>query len=119
MRAGSSPYYRIDLQSTSLPRATFEHVTGIWKIISDLLNPVVTSKVHFVIGAGELADLVPAEHIIKELGGPEDWECKYIEPGPNENERLHDTAIRDFILGERNALAGDLFNLNADWITGS
>ncbi|KAJ5930035.1 hypothetical protein N7466_005528 [Penicillium verhagenii] len=93
--------------------------SGFWKIISGLLDPVVASKVHFVTGAGELAGLVPAEHIIKELGGPEDWENNYIEPRPNENERLRDTATRDVILEEREALAGDLFNMNAEWVTGS
>lgn len=92
---------------------------GFWKIINGLLDPVVASKVHFVTGARELEGLVPAEHIIKELGGPEDWEVKYIEPTPNENERLRDTAARDAILEERKALGDELFSMNAEWITGS
>ncbi|KAJ5769387.1 hypothetical protein N7520_003946 [Penicillium odoratum] len=93
--------------------------SGFWKIISGLLDPVVASKVHFVTGAKELENLVPAEHIIKELGGPEDWECKYIEPRPDENERLHDTATRDIILEERKSLGDDLFRMNAELITSS
>ncbi|KAJ5538617.1 hypothetical protein N7494_008096 [Penicillium frequentans] len=93
--------------------------SGFWKIINGLLDPVVASKVHFVTGARELEGLVPAEHIIKELGGPEDWEVKYIEPTPNENERLRDTATRDVILEERKALGDKLFSMNAEWITGS
>ncbi|KAJ5998570.1 hypothetical protein N7451_006380 [Penicillium sp. IBT 35674x] len=93
--------------------------SGFWKIINGLLDPVVASKVHFVTGAKELEGLVPAEHIIKELGGPEDWEVKYIEPRPNENERLRDTATRDAILEERKALGDNLFSLNVEWITGS
>lgn len=92
---------------------------GFWKIINGLLDPVVASKVHFVTGAKELENLVPAEHIIKELGGPEDWEVKYVEPRPNENERLRDTATRDAILEERKALGDSLFRMNAEWITGS
>ncbi|KAJ5651925.1 hypothetical protein N7507_009351 [Penicillium longicatenatum] len=93
--------------------------SGFWKIINGLLDPVVASKVHFVTGARELETLVPAEHIIKELGGPEDWEVKYIEPRPNENERLRDTATRDTILQDRKELGDDLFRMNAEWITGS
>lgn len=93
--------------------------TGFWKIINGLLDPVVAAKVHFVTGAQELENLVPAEHIIKELGGPEDWEVKYFEPRPNENERLRDTATRDAILEERKRLGNYLFKINAEWITGS
>ncbi|KAJ5623372.1 hypothetical protein N7490_011977 [Penicillium lividum] len=93
--------------------------SGFWKIISGLLDPVVASKVHFITGAKELENLVPAEHIIKELGGPEDWECKYIEPRPDENERLRDTATRDFVLEERELLGDDLFRMNAELITSS
>ncbi|KAJ6114539.1 hypothetical protein N7486_000317 [Penicillium sp. IBT 16267x] len=92
--------------------------SGFWKIINGLLDPVVASKVHFVTGAKELENLVPAEHIIKELGGSEDWEVKYIEPRPNENERLRDTVTRDAIFEERKALGDDLFRMNAEWITG-
>lgn len=93
--------------------------TGFWKIINGLLDPVVASKVHFVTGTKELENLVPAEHIIKELGGPEDWEVKYIEPRSNENDRLRDTTTRDAILEERKALGDDLFRMNAEWISGS
>ncbi|KAJ5714835.1 uncharacterized protein N7483_012016 [Penicillium malachiteum] len=93
--------------------------SGFWKIIYGLLDPVVASKVHFISGAKELETLVAPEHIIKELGGEEDWEWEYIEPRANENEKLRDATTRSTILEERNKLADDLFRLNAKWITSS
>lgn len=94
-------------------------MTGFWKIIHGLLDPVVASKVHFISGAKELESLVAPEHIIKELGGEEDWEWEYVEPQPNENEELRDTATRDSIMEERKNLGDELFRLNAQWISGS
>ncbi|KAJ5288738.1 hypothetical protein N7478_001768 [Penicillium angulare] len=93
--------------------------SGFWKIIQGLLDPVVASKVHFISGPKELEALVAPEHILKELGGDENWEWEYVEPQPNENERMLDTATRDSIMDERKALAEELFRLNAAWVSGS
>lgn len=91
--------------------------TGLWKIIHGILDPVVASKVHFISGAEGLEQLIPQGHILKELGGKEDWEYEYIEPKPHENDRLHDTAKRNTILAERNKLGDDLFSVTTEWIS--
>ncbi|KAJ5444031.1 uncharacterized protein N7458_007903 [Penicillium daleae] len=91
--------------------------SGFWKIIHGILDPVVASKVHFVTGAKELEKLIPQSQILKEVGGEEDWDYEYIEPLPNENDRLKDTVTRDIILEERNHLGGELFSVTANWIS--
>jgi hypothetical protein len=72
--------------------------------------------VHFISGAKELEQLVPKEHIIKELGGEEDWEYEYVEPAPQENDKLKDTDTRDEILARRKTLGDELFGLTAESI---
>lgn len=90
--------------------------TGLWKLIHGILDPVVAAKVHFLSGAKGLEQLIPQDRILKELGGDEDWEYQYIEPKPNEDDKLHDTATRDTILADRKKLGDELFILTAEWI---
>ncbi|OOQ84760.1 CRAL/TRIO domain protein [Penicillium brasilianum] len=93
--------------------------SGFWKIIHGILDPVVASKVHFINGAKDLEKLVPKSQILKEIGGEEDWDYEYIEPLPQENDRLKDTATRDLILGERKCLGDELFRVTVNWISQS
>ena len=67
---------------------------GIWKIIKGWLDPVVASKIHFTKHVEDLEHYIPRSHIIKELGGDEDWEYKFVEPLPGENDSLKDDAPR-------------------------
>lgn len=89
----------------------------MWKLIHGILDPVVASKVHFLSGVQGLEKLIPREHIIKELGGDEDWEYEYIEPKPHENDKLRDTETRNAILADRKKLGDDLFSLTSEWIS--
>jgi hypothetical protein len=75
--------------------------------------------VHFISGAKDLEKMVPQSQIINELGGEEDWEYEYIEPKPNENDRLKDAITRESILAERKELGDELFTLTAEWISSS
>lgn len=78
---------------------------------------MVAAKVHFLNGAEELEQLIPREHIIKELGGEEDWEYSFPEPEPHENDRLRDVTTRQTLLEERNKLGDDLFRLTIEWMS--
>lgn len=93
--------------------------TGFWKIIHGILDPVVAAKVHFISGAKDLEKMIPRSQILKELGGEEDWEYEYIEPQPNENDRLKDAITRENILAERKKLGDELFTLTSEWISSS
>ncbi|KAJ5574914.1 hypothetical protein N7450_008813 [Penicillium hetheringtonii] len=91
--------------------------SGFWKLIHGILDPVVAAKVHFISGPRELQQIIPEGRIVKELGGSEDWEYEYVEPEPNENDRLLDTESRDAILTERESLGDELFRLTASLVS--
>lgn len=78
---------------------------------------MVAAKVHFISGAQDLQKLIPEGQIVKELGGCEDWEYKYIEPEANENDKLLDAETRSTILAERETLGSELFSLTASLIS--
>lgn len=84
-------------------------------MVKGLLDPVVAAKVHFLSGADQLEQIISKPQMIKELGGEEDWEFEYLEPRPEENEKLNDTATRDKILAERKALGQELFAVTSEW----
>jgi hypothetical protein len=120
MRLGYSPVRlrfspTVQVQASKL--TVFSLSVGFWKIIHGILDPVVASKVHFITGAKELEKLVPKSQILKEIGGEEDWDYEYIEPLPQENDRLKDTATRDIILDERKSLGDELFSVTTNWIS--
>ena len=106
--------------SGSLPSPTLYSTadsTGFWKLIQPLLDPIVASKVQFVNGANDLKSSIPSEHILKELGGEEDREYKYVEPDPKENEKLKDTTTRDTIIAERDQLGEEFSKATSAWIS--
>ncbi|KKA27192.1 hypothetical protein TD95_002111 [Thielaviopsis punctulata] len=91
---------------------------GFWKIIRGWLDPVVANKIHFVNNVKDLTAFVPEKHIIKELDGPEDWEYKYVEPVPGENDLMKDTAARDKIQAEREEYYTQYEQTTIRWIKG-
>ncbi|RAL61984.1 hypothetical protein DID88_002473 [Monilinia fructigena] len=89
---------------------------GIWKIIRGWLDPVVASKVHFTNTVDEMAEFVPRSQILKELGGDEDWEYKFIEPDPSENDKMKDTVTRDKLLKGREEIVDRYEKATLEWI---
>lgn len=63
----------------------------------------MASKVHFTNNVKDLEVFIEPTRIPKELEGQEDWEYKYIEPVPGENDKMKDTATRDKLSAEHNA----------------
>ncbi|GAM83265.1 hypothetical protein ANO11243_012510 [Dothideomycetidae sp. 11243] len=88
---------------------------GIWKIIRGWLDPVVASKIHFVSDEAEMAKYIDQPRMLKELGGDENWEYKYLEPVPGENDRMSDHKTRDAILEERRNLSEEYERLTLAW----
>lgn len=89
---------------------------GIWRIIRGLLDPVVAAKVHFTNTPEDLSQFVHVDRLPKDIGGGEDWEYKYTEPVPGENDRMKDTATRDRILSERAEIAREYERATVEWI---
>ncbi|KAL9590573.1 MAG: hypothetical protein Q9203_000625 [Teloschistes exilis] len=89
---------------------------GIWKIIKGWLDPVVASKVHFTQNLAELEQFIEKSHIIKELGGDDPWEYKYIEPSAGENEKMSDEDTRQRLLDERAGTVKEYESTTQEWI---
>jgi CRAL/TRIO domain len=66
-------------------------ILGIWNIIKGWLDPVVASKIHFTRSVADLEQFIPKSQIVKELEGDDQWEYKYVEPVPGENDIMKDT----------------------------
>ncbi|KAG6031875.1 hypothetical protein E4U41_007396 [Claviceps citrina] len=89
---------------------------GIWKIIRGWLDPVVAAKVHFTTNKAGLEEFIKPEQIIKDLDGDEDWTYSYQEPVEGENDLMKDTATRDRLLEERQALYAQFEENTRRWI---
>ncbi|EPE02735.1 phosphatidylinositol transfer protein csr1 [Ophiostoma piceae UAMH 11346] len=89
---------------------------GIWRVIRGWLDPVVASKVHFTNNVKDMEEFIARDQIIKELGGDEDWEYKFVEPEPGENDKMKDTATRDKLLAERERLFRAYEEATARWV---
>ena len=90
--------------------------TGIWRIIKGWLDPVVAAKVHFTSGRAGLEEYIEPSRILKELGGDEDFDYKYIEPAEDENAVMKDTETRDKIILERGTIVKEIEQATLDWI---
>jgi hypothetical protein len=88
---------------------------GIWAIIKGWLDPVVASKVHFTRSVEDLEEYIPRGQILKELGGDEDWEYKYVGPADAEKENAIDTTARDKLLSLREDYAKEFERLTLQW----
>ncbi|KAL2009770.1 hypothetical protein VTN00DRAFT_5577 [Thermoascus crustaceus] len=90
--------------------------SGIWNIIKGWLDPVVAAKIHFTKSVDDLEKFIPRGRIMKELGGDEDFEYKYIEPQLDENAKMEDTARRDELVAKRQALCKEFQTATFAWI---
>ena len=85
-------------------------------MIKGWLDPVVASKVHFTNNMREVEEFIPSKNITKELDGEEDWEYKYVEPVPGENDKMKDIDTRDRLLAEREQQYRDFEMATIRWI---
>lgn len=63
-----------------------------------------------------MSEFVPRSQILKELDGDEDWEYKFIEPVPGENDAMKDTITRDKLLKERESIVDRYEKATLEWI---
>ena len=89
---------------------------GIWKIIKGWLDPVVAGKVHFTNNLKELEEYIPKSQVLKELDGEEDWDYKFTEPVPGENDKMKDTGTRDRLLAAREVLVKEYEQATLEWL---
>lgn len=92
---------------------------GVWNIIKGWLDPVVASKVHFTKNLEELERFVEKSHIIKELGGDDPYEYRYVECNPGENDQMLDENTRQRLVEERAGTVKEYENVTQEWIAES
>lgn len=63
-----------------------------------------------------MEEFISKSQIIKELGGDEDWEYKFVEPELGENDIMKDTETRDKLLNERHKLFDDYETVTEKWV---
>ena len=56
---------------------------------------------------------------MKELGGDEDWEYKFVEMEEGENAKMKDTGTRDSLIAQRQTLAREIQDATIEWICAS
>lgn len=90
---------------------------GIWAIVKGWLDPVVAAKVHFTKSVADLDAFIPRSRILTALGGDEDWEFRYVEPVPGENEAMvGDGERRGELERERGGLVVRFQDLTFRWV---
>lgn len=77
---------------------------------------MVAGKVHFTNNRSDLEAYIEPGHIHKELGGDEDWEFKYVEPIPGENDKMKDTETKDRLLAAREQIVKEFEAATVEWI---
>ena len=88
---------------------------GIWNALQPMLDPVVQAKIKFSNKPHELEEFVSRSRLSKAMGGTLDWEWKYSEPMEGENDLMKDTATRDAIRKEYEAIANQWIDVTQQW----
>ncbi|KAK3388545.1 hypothetical protein B0T20DRAFT_97964 [Sordaria brevicollis] len=92
---------------------------GIWRVIRGWLDPVVANKVHFTNNISEMSEFISPEKIPKDLDGQEDWEYKYVEPIPGENDKMKDVETLNKLQAARAELVKEYEEATLQWIQSS
>lgn len=77
----------------------------------------MAAKIQFTKTAEQLEEFIPRNHIPKDLGGDEEFTYEYIEPDPNENAQMEDTAKRDELLAVRDSIILNFHDATLSWMS--
>ncbi|CCC12175.1 hypothetical protein SMACR_05913 [Sordaria macrospora] len=89
---------------------------GIWRVIRGWLDPVVANKVHFTNNISEMSEFISPDKVPKDLDGQEDWDYKYVEPVPGENDKMKDTETLNRLQAARAELVKEYEEATLRWI---
>lgn len=76
----------------------------------------MANKVNFTNNTADMEAFIEKSRILKELGGDEDWELKYLEPVIGENDLMKDVETKNKIQSERDAIANEFEKATIEWI---
>ncbi|KAJ2117675.1 phosphatidylinositol transfer protein csr1, partial [Coemansia sp. RSA 788] len=68
--------------------------SGVWKLISPLLDPVVASKVQFASKPDALLKFIDPQELLESRGGLDKYAYEYVKPQAEENKLMFDTEGR-------------------------
>lgn len=92
---------------------------GCWKIIKPLLDPVVSSKVHFV-KTEELKEYINEDQLLKIYGGTNEYEYTYIPPSKedieNEKKLKEDYEKKTELLNKWRQSCNEFNEVTKEWI---
>ncbi|KAK4054517.1 hypothetical protein OIV83_001011 [Microbotryomycetes sp. JL201] len=89
---------------------------GIWKVLSPMLDPVVRNKIQMTKNTDDLCVHIPKKHLVKSLGGDNDWQWNYQEIVPGENEKQKDKETRKRLEKERADLISQYEEVTREWM---
>ncbi|KAK4056712.1 hypothetical protein OIO90_002264 [Microbotryomycetes sp. JL221] len=89
---------------------------GIWKVLGPMLDPVVRNKIFMSKNEKDLLEYIPKNHLVKQLGGANDWEWKYPDVISGENEKQKDHAERKKLQKQRDELIAQYLEVTREWM---
>lgn len=88
---------------------------GFWRVVKNLLDPVVRNKIVFITGPKETGDHVPETRMIKYCGGVVESEFDFVDPQPGENDIMNDTATKQKLQDRHHRLTDQFEKVTREW----
>lgn len=89
---------------------------SIWRVVKGWLPAEVALRVRFVASPEELGEHLPLKHVLKDIGGEDDWSYEYDEPSQAELDPKTDILERDRLLDQRRDLVQRYEKLTREWV---
>ncbi|KAJ2850657.1 phosphatidylinositol transfer protein csr1 [Coemansia brasiliensis] len=90
--------------------------SGVWKLISPLLDPVVASKVQFAQKPEGLLKFIDEKELLAIRGGKDKYVYEYIKPQPEENKLMFDKEGRKEAAKKLDELHEQFLEATREWI---
>ncbi|KAJ1955643.1 phosphatidylinositol transfer protein csr1 [Dipsacomyces acuminosporus] len=90
--------------------------SGVWKLISPLIDPVVASKIQFAQKPEGLLKFIDEKQLLASRGGKNKYVYEYIKPAPEENKLMFDEEGRAEASRKLDALHESFIKSTKDWI---
>lgn len=90
---------------------------GIWQIVKNWLDPVVSSKINFTKNLSDLEKYIDRKELIKDLDGSDDHEYNYLEPTESQNGlAIKDESVVNELKMQRQELQKQFIQKTIEWI---
>jgi hypothetical protein len=91
---------------------------GFWRVVKNLLDPVVRNKIVFIEGPKDTGDYAPEDRIIKYCGGKVQSEFKYVESKPGENDCQKDEETKERLKARHHRITDQFEKVTREWCAG-